>query len=350
MNQANRSGDGALLLIPFPLKNLDIELSATSWETQCKCKTYSKGSFKAEQSTRSQGVDYSFLKLGEISVLAARSAPYFSWEEDTGTSSLTMCLYGSHYHTDGAYSAQINSGNIFANPRNGGKTSTGYSASINFAIEHKRLTRTIHSMNGEIAKDRLQTPWIFGQQETAKGGDGACSLFALFDFIDNILLECTHLAAGLGLDDQIYRLLALSLFQAEGKLEEIESRWRFNTNNWTSRLDDLVDYIHQNSHLNLTLTDLEEQSHYSGRHLQNMFKERFDCTPMQFVRRKRLSAAMKKLQSADVDETVTTIARDMGYRYTSNFSCDFQREFGVSPSVVLRSSRGGGGGAHGSRF
>jgi hypothetical protein len=32
----------------------------------------------------------------------------------------------------------------------------------------------------------------------------------------------------------------------------------------------------------------------------------------------------------------------MGYRYTSNFTNDFQRAFGVKPSAVLRSSRGGG--------
>jgi AraC-like DNA-binding protein len=64
---------------------------------------------------------------------------------------------------------------------------------------------------------------------------------------------------------------------------------------------------------------------------------------MQFVRRQRLSAAMEKLQTADLDDTVTTIARDTGYRYTSNFTNDFQREFGVKPSVVLRSSRSGKG-------
>jgi hypothetical protein len=33
---------------------------------------------------------------------------------------------------------------------------------------------------------------------------------------------------------------------------------------------------------------------------------------MQFVRRQRLNAAMEKLQTADPNQTVTTIARDMG--------------------------------------
>jgi AraC-like DNA-binding protein len=111
---------------------------------------------------------------------------------------------------------------------------------------------------------------------------------------------------------------------------------------WTHSLDDLVDYIRQNAHLNLTLTDLEEQSHYSGRHLQDLFREKFDCTPMQFVRRQRLSAAMERLQTADENETVTNVARDFGYAYSSNFTTDFHREFGVTPSIVLRSTRGGG--------
>jgi hypothetical protein len=60
---------------------------------------------------------------------------------------------------------------------------------------------------------------------------------------------------------------------------------------------------------------------------------------MQFVRRQRLSVAMEKLQTADFDETVTDIARDIGYRYTSSFTTDFRREFGVNPSAVLRASR-----------
>ena len=46
MNKMDRTGEEALLSIPFPLKNLSIEVSTTSWETQGKCKTYSEGSFK----------------------------------------------------------------------------------------------------------------------------------------------------------------------------------------------------------------------------------------------------------------------------------------------------------------
>jgi AraC-like DNA-binding protein len=50
---------------------------------------------------------------------------------------------------------------------------------------------------------------------------------------------------------------------------------------------------------------------------------------------------MERLQVADHDDTVTKIARECGYRFMSNFTTDFQREFGVTPSVVLRTSRMG---------
>ncbi len=70
-------------------------------------------------------------------------------------------------------------------------------------------------------------------------------------------------------------------------------------------------------------------------------RERFDCAPMQFVKRQRLARAMERLREPAVDDTVARITRDCGYHYTSNFSTDFQRYYGIKPSVVLRSSRGG---------
>ena len=146
----------------------------------------------------------------------------------------------------------------------------------------------------------------------------------------------------MGLGEQMYRLVAIALFEQSGVLESLQSCWCSKSNDWHNQLDELVDYIKENAHLGLTLTDLEEQSHYSARHLQSLFRQKFDCTPMQFVRRQRLTSAMEKLQTADYDATVTSIGRDCGYRFTSNFTTDFHRQFGVTPSTVLRASRGGG--------
>ncbi len=106
-------------------------------------------------------------------------------------------------------------------------------------------------------------------------------------------------------------------------------------------LDELIDYIRANVDSAITLADLRERSYYTARQLQYVFRERFDCAPMQFVKRQRLARAMERLRVPAIDDTVARIARDCGYHYASNFSTDFQRHYGIKPSVVLRSSRGG---------
>lgn len=103
-------------------------------------------------------------------------------------------------------------------------------------------------------------------------------------------------------------------------------------------LDEPVDYIQASTHLPHTLSDLEERSHYSPRHLQTLFRETSICTLMQFVRCQRLAAAMDKPQTAGLSTTASAITRDCGYCHTSNFSSDSQWQFGVTPSSGLRRS------------
>jgi len=140
----------------------------------------------------------------------------------------------------------------------------------------------------------------------------------------------------MGLSEQFYRALTIAILESRGEIENILKNQARRVNDRSETLDTLADYIRGNIRQNLTLTDLEEQSHYSARHLQNLFREKFNCKPMQFVRRQRLSSAMEKLQEGSWDDSVTSIARDCRYRFTSNFSSDFHREFGVAPSVVLK--------------
>ncbi len=210
-----------------------------------------------------------------------------------------------------------------------------------FEIDHRRLQRTIGAITGAKGHVNHEKLYTFKSRQPAGKPSIHNHFWSYISFLDQLLGESSYLATCLGLDEQVYRLLALSLLQAEGEIEKTKKRWAESPNNWKSPLDDLVDYIRCNVHRNLTLTDLEEQTHYSGRQLQNLFKEKFDCTPMQFVRRQRLTAAMERLQTAEASDTVTNIARDCGYLYSSTFTTDFKQEFGVSPSVVLRASRVG---------
>jgi len=137
----------------------------------------------------------------------------------------------------------------------------------------------------------------------------------------------------------LYRYLAVALLQQSGQIDRLRQRHR-GRRRWSPGLDELVDHIRSNRQLPLTMADLERLSHYSARHLTTLFRERFNCTPMQFVRRQRLDLAMERLTAPQPGDTVIRIARECGYRHAANFSVDFQREFGSKPSDVLRLSRG----------
>jgi AraC-like DNA-binding protein len=131
--------------------------------------------------------------------------------------------------------------------------------------------------------------------------------------------------------------MALEYVIENNLLEEVKKRERLHSCR-SSALDNLVDWIRESGQINITLTDLQNQSHYSSRQLQSMFRNTFDCTPMEFVRKQRLSKALERLEHPKEGDSVTKIARDFGYRHVSNFSTDFQKEFGFPPSRVLRSA------------
>ena len=341
--KTNQQGtDPKISLLPFPLRNAGKTRSADPTE-MLKLDPIGRSRNANHASVARPAADYAVGSIGQIKMIATRTTPCISIAEDPKFITLALLYAGDRYSYCKETSVQdIEPGDIHLCLRTGGAAHIGYFSGIICEIELPRLERTMRAIGGEVVKWNPQNSYVLKKRATNECFNTNRHLWSLFSFVDTLLGESRYLATGLGLDEQVYRHLALSLFQEERVLDRIQNNWQSVSTKWTNPLDDLVDYIRQNAHLNLTLTDLEEQSHYSGRHLQNLFHEKFDCTPMQFVRRQRLSAAMERLQTADDQDTVTNIARDFGYAYTSNFTTDFHREFGVTPSIVLRSSRGGG--------
>ena len=327
--------------LPFPLKNTNSTERCNPEEILKNKSFFGNGIHFNQSQSKLPLAEIAKISIGKQELLAIRNTPLITEEEGGGYFTIALIVSADQYRfKEGASSHDLTPGDIHLDPRAGGTTHVGYFSGFIFAAEHERLERTICAMKGGDVRWNPEKSYILhggGSSDTCINNG---QFWSLFSFIDQLLSESNFLTQALGLDEQIYRLLALSLIQAEGSLDKVRKRWESVTNDWTSPLDDLVDYIVQNANLNLTLTDLEEQSNYSGRHLQNLFREKFDCTPMQFVRRQRLTAAMEKLQTADYDATVTSIGRDCGYHFTSNFTTDFHRQFGVTPSAVLRASRG----------
>lgn len=327
--------DDFLASLALPLRNLGTDQVVAPRELM-DGRLFGTGDCLSRVQTHSPRVECSLLEFGGLPLLAGRVTPMDAWEQGSGSFSTTVCFGGRLSYRGGDHSIDVAQGDVFLNPRLGEQVSLDYVSSVNFPIEHRRLLRTLRAMQaGEITID-LERPYLLSADETRGAVGGPAALFAFFSYVDQLLLEGRHLPAALALDDQIHRLVALFFLCFSGSLERVQQHWSNRRTRWTPRVDDLIDYIRANAHRPLTLTDLEEQSNYSARHLQTLFRDRFDCSPMQFVRRQRLTLAMQKLQSAGPGDTVTCIARDCGYRHLPNFSNDFRCEFGINPSQVLR--------------
>jgi AraC-like DNA-binding protein len=106
-------------------------------------------------------------------------------------------------------------------------------------------------------------------------------------------------------------------------------------------IEPLLAYIQANLDQPLNLQLLERRSHYSRRTLHNVFQQRFQCSPMQWIRQLRLARAFARLSTPGDGDTVQAVARACGYRSTSQFSADFQRFHGQRPSELLRLARAG---------
>jgi AraC-like DNA-binding protein len=69
----------------------------------------------------------------------------------------------------------------------------------------------------------------------------------------------------------------------------------------------------------------------SQRHLQRIFLARFACSPQAWLNERRLLLAWQMLQTAN---SVKEVAYSLGFRRASQFSRDFRRMFGQTPSEV----------------
>jgi AraC-like DNA-binding protein len=155
-------------------------------------------------------------------------------------------------------------------------------------------------------------------------------LYRVLAFLHGVVQRHGEPPQALRLDDlllrQIAQLLAPALLQGSQDPDPGQS---------ASQFDELVDWMHAHCHEPVSLTDLEERSHYSRRSLQYFFRARFGCGPMQYLRRQRLWLARRRLEAAPPGSRVSDIAFACGYLSVVSFRRDFQARFAVAPSTIL---------------
>ena len=336
------SSDQRLHGLPMPIGGLAIQQEVNVQELADHCPVVLEATPSLSGGQQSNGkAQFSLIPVGQIALHVGRTSPIDLLLGQSDAFHAQVCYAGTAIVRSGQQRIDLASRQAIVLPNGGCQLEVGHYAGIATLLDGRRLQRTLQVIAGSNRSVVQLEPRLLANRD---GRDASASiLISLFSHIGEVIQENPYLADGLGLDDQLYRTFALALLDQDAAFKRLAAPWD-GTRLWSSTLDDLVDYIRSHLHETITLTDLEARSHYSGRHLQSLFRDKFACTPMQFIRKQRLNAAMERMREGRVSDTVTRIARDCGYRYVSNFTTDFQKAFGVNPSVVLRTSRAGGGG------
>ncbi len=98
-----------------------------------------------------------------------------------------------------------------------------------------------------------------------------------------------------------------------------------------------IAYIEDNVASDISLVDIAVAASVTPRALQYMFRNRRDCTPMEYVRRVRLHYAHLDLVAGyRTTTTVGTIASKWGFGNIGRFAVYHRETYGQSPHVTLR--------------
>lgn len=211
-------------------------------------------------------------------------------------------------------------------------------SSMVLLLDENRLQKTLDAMLGlsraSIAHLGADRPRVIDLNY------GSLSYNAIFKQQANFLNAFTgsaELLNSTGIDDGIYRsvvmLLNFKLFSHQVDVLKTKVPG-------VNVLDRVCAYIMQNLNAVITLTELEAVSAMSIRKLQYSFLNQFNCTPMQWIRSRRLENAQNFLLNAPLGTHISRIAFLCGFRNMSTFSSHYKDHFGELPSATLLRSLG----------
>lgn len=94
-------------------------------------------------------------------------------------------------------------------------------------------------------------------------------------------------------------------------------------------------YLDAHADKPITMAELQGVTGMSIRSLQSGFMARRGCTPMQFLRERRLLLARQRLQNPGLGTKVAEVAYSCGFVHLGRFSREYSKRFGEKPSETL---------------
>lgn len=102
--------------------------------------------------------------------------------------------------------------------------------------------------------------------------------------------------------------------------------------NYTARINKVIDYIETNLEKNLTLDELAREAGFSKYHFHRIFYSIMGETLFKFITRIRLEKAALRLVT-EFKIPVTTIALECGFASSASFSKSFKENFNTTPTA-----------------
>lgn len=98
----------------------------------------------------------------------------------------------------------------------------------------------------------------------------------------------------------------------------------------------IASFVESNLQHNIAIGDIESHFHLSGRHLNRLFREKFNMPIGQYMRERRMELGRRWL--ATTQRSIKDIAFSLGYRTQGQFCRYFLLRFGATPTEYRRKS------------
>ncbi|MFB1295687.1 GlxA family transcriptional regulator [Mycobacterium sp. pW049] len=155
----------------------------------------------------------------------------------------------------------------------------------------------------------------------------------------DLCLHIVHRDYGASIAAAAAKLAVAPVHRSGGQAQFIvRNQLPANTIGERTELDDLLEWIEQNAHTELTLAAIAERAAMSIRTLNRRFQAETGQTPMQWVTGVRVRHAQELLESTSLG--VERIGRDVGFTSAANFREQFRRLSGVAPLMYRNTFRG----------
>lgn len=133
-----------------------------------------------------------------------------------------------------------------------------------------------------------------------------------------------HFYWGVGVDEDIIKASIAALTSAANKL----AAEQHITEGREDRIVEIISFI-QNDYKNVTLETLSETFHLSKPYLSKYIKEKAGITFQEVVKGERMKKARALLQ--ETNQTVETVAAEVGYENVEHFNRLFKKSYGITP-------------------